>query len=438
MFHNITLSLRKRGAALVGSHEKFQLESRIFHTISIFVGFILVFETAFNLYIGLLASALLSVAVLLIQIYLFYISRFKNKVNTAVLFSVIEINIITGIGYFYNAGLSGATLLLFAASLYIILSVSKKKHWKAFTLLNVLVVFLVTGYEYLHPESIRQHYATRGEFFADNVASYLVTISLIYIGTAAIRKNYIKQKHLADEKTLALELLNAEKVKLFSIIAHDLRTPLASVQQYFDVMTHVEMDAEERAEMEKSLMHTIGNTQELLTNLLKWAKNQMDGGTARLQAVKLSTYLDETTELFEAIALKKDITLTQIADESIIIKADPDMLQLVIRNLLNNAVKFTPNCGKIELKAVISDANCIISITDNGIGIPLGKQGEIFSLNVTSTTGTHNEKGTGLGLVLCKDYTELQGGRIWFTSVVGQGSTFYISLPLVQLSLFTA
>jgi two-component system sensor histidine kinase/response regulator len=164
----------------------------------------------------------------------------------------------------------------------------------------------------------------------------------------------------------------------------------------------------------------------------------MDGGTARLQAVKLSTYLDETTELFEAIALKKDITLTQIADESIIIKADPDMLQLVIRNLLNNAVKFTPNCGKIELKAVISDANCIISITDNGIGIPLGKQGEIFSLNVTSTTGTHNEKGTGLGLVLCKDYTELQGGRIWFTSVVGQGSTFYISLPLVQLSLFTA
>jgi two-component system sensor histidine kinase/response regulator len=101
------------------------------------------------------------------------------------------------------------------------------------------------------------------------------------------------------------------------------------------------------------------------------------------------------------------------------VNADIDMLQLVIRNLLNNAVKFTRAGGLIEVKSITENNNCIISITDNGTGMALGKQAEIFSLSTTSTHGTQHEQGTGLGLVLCKDYTELQGGRIWFNSTEG-------------------
>lgn len=424
-------------ALVIGDPQKLSLESRIFNTFSFFVLLILLFEVFFNIVIHMYVSAALALGVLGVQSVLYYIVRFKNKLQLAVILSAIEINAIKGFGYYYNDGITGATLLLFAASLFVLMSVSHKKLWPFLLAFNALVVVSIIISEYLNPGIIQKHYETRGEQFADNIVSYLVTIILLYVGTAAIRQSYTRQKNLTDEKALALELLNAEKVKLFSIIAHDLRTPLASVQQYFTVMAEVGIDAEERAEMEKSLMETIGKTQDLLTNLLKWAKNQMHGETAHLQAVQLSTYLEETTELFQTIAVKKDITLSTIADQTITVRADPDMLQIVIRNLLNNAVKFTRPGGRIIMKAIADGANCVISISDTGVGIPHKRQADIFSLNNSSTNGTGNESGTGLGLVLCKDYTELQGGRIWFNSVEKEGTTFYISLPLVQLRLFT-
>ena len=133
-------------------------------------------------------------------------------------------------------------------------------------------------------------------------------------------------------------------------------------------------------------------------------------------------------EVFQHIALKKDIVLTININESIAVKADMDMLRLIIRNLLNNAIKFTPAGGNIELTAITQDDDCIISVKDNGIGIPANKHGDIFSLKAKSTYGTENEKGTGLGLVLCKDYTLLQNGKIWFTSTEGVGTTFFVSL----------
>jgi two-component system sensor histidine kinase/response regulator len=429
--------LKKYRLIVIGDPQKFSLESRIFHTFSFFVLLILVFEVFFNIFIHMYVSAVLAFGVLLTQSLFYYLSRVKNKLQLAVILSAVEVNVIKGFGYYYNDGITGATLLLFAASLFILMSVSHKKLWPFLLGFNVVVVVSVIITEYINPDVIKKHYETRGEQFADNIVSYLVTIILIYVGTAAIRQSYTRQKNLADEKALALELLNAEKVKLFSIIAHDLRTPLASVQQYFSVMSEVTIDAQERAEMEKNLVETIGKTQDLLTNLLKWAKNQMDGTSAHLQAVQLSSYLEETTELFQTIAIKKNITLTTTTDQTITVRADPDMLQIVIRNLLNNAVKFTQHGGRVELKAVAEGNNCLISISDNGLGIPLSRQADIFSMNTTSTHGTENEQGTGLGLVLCKDYTELQGGRIWFSSIEKQGTTFFILLPLVQLRLFT-
>ena len=438
MLTDIKDRLKNISAKVIGSPDKLSLESRIFNTFSLFVFILLLLETVFNLCIGLYVSAGLTFAIWAIQLFLYYLTRFKNKLNISVIFSAIEVHVITGVGYFFNAGITGASLLFFMSSIFVILSVSQRKHWYIWIIFNLLTVLLVIMAEYYYPKSIQQHYSSRSELFADNLASYIITLIMISIGTAAIRGNYIKQKQLADEKTLALELLNAEKVKLFSIIAHDLRTPLASVQQYFTVMTEVDLEPAERAELETNLLSTISNTQELLTNLLKWAKNQMDGSTAYLQPVNLHEFLENTATLFTSIATKKEIEVIIDTYEDITVMADADMLQLVIRNLLNNAVKFTNLNGRIELKAAVHGNNCIISIADNGIGIPIGKQAEIFSLNTISTKGTKKEEGTGLGLVLCKDYTELQGGSIWFSSTEGKGTTFFISLPMYQNRLFSA
>ncbi len=237
------------------------------------------------------------------------------------------------------------------------------------------------------------------------------------------------QKQRADEKTLALETLNSEKDKLFSIISHDLRSPLALTQQYFSALKEVEMDNEERQELEKELVNNLSNAEELLNNLLNWAKNQMQNTAPQIKKINLNQLLAKKMEVFQNIALKKDILLTTYINESIAVKADMDMLKLIIRNLLNNAIKFTPTGGKIELTATKQGRDCVIAVKDNGIGIPADKQGDIFSLKANTTYGTENEKGTGLGLVLCKDYTLLQNGKIWFTSTEGAGTTFFVSLP---------
>jgi len=414
---------------VIGSIDEFSLESRIFHSFSAIAFVVLPIQAIFNLAINLPIPALTSLVVCFIQFGLYYLSRFKNKLNIAVILSSIEINILTAFNYFFNSGITGGTLLLFAISLFMAISVSQKKHWFIWFGLNLGTVITITCMEYYDPAVIKIQYATRQDLFIDNVGTYIFIIFILYVGTSSIRKNYNAQKQLADEKTLTLESLNAEKDKLFSIISHDLRSPLALTQQYFSALKEVEMDNEERLELEKELVNNLTNAEDLLSNLLNWAKNQMQNATPKIKKINLNQLLEKKMEVFQNIALKKDIQLITNINENINIKADMDMLRLIIRNLLNNAIKFTPAGGKIVLTAIKQDADCIISVKDTGIGIPTDKHGDIFSLKANSTYGTENEKGTGLGLVLCKDYTLLQKGKIWFTSTEGVGTTFFVSLP---------
>lgn len=414
---------------VIGSTNEFSLESRIFHSFSAIAFIVLPIQVIFNLIIDLPIPAVISAVVCAIQFGLYYLSRFKNKLNLAVILSGIEINILTAFNYFFNAGIAGGTLLLFAISLFMAISVSQKKHWIIWFGLNLVTVITITCMEYYDPSVIKAQYATRQDMFIDNVGTYIFIIFILYVGTSSIRKNYTAQKQLADERTLTLETLNAEKDKLFSIISHDLRSPLALTQQYFSALKEVEMDNEERQELETELVNNLNNAEELLNNLLNWAKNQMQNATPQIKKINLNQLLEKKMEVFQNIAAKKDIVLTTNISENINIKADTDMLRLIIRNLLNNAIKFTPTGGKIVLTTITNDGDCIISVKDTGIGIPAEKQGSIFSLKANSTYGTENEKGTGLGLVLCKDYTLLQNGKIWFTSTEGVGTTFFVSLP---------
>lgn len=414
---------------VIGSTDEFSLENRIFHSFSAIAFVVLPIQVIFNLIIDLPIPALISTVVCAIQFGLYYLSRFKNKLNLAVILSGIEINILTAFTYFFNAGITGGTLLLFAISLFMTISVSQKKHWFIWFGLNLATVVTITCMEYYDPSVIKSQYATRQDIFIDNVGTYIFIIFILYVGTSSIRKNYTAQKQLADERTLTLETLNAEKDKLFSIISHDLRSPLALTQQYFSALKEVEMDNHERQELETELVNNLNNAEELLNNLLNWAKNQMQNATPQIKKINLNQLLEKKMEVFQNIAAKKDIMLTTNISENINVKADTDMLRLIIRNLLNNAIKFTPAGGKIELSATAQDGDCIISVKDNGIGIPANKQADIFSLKANSTYGTENEKGTGLGLVLCKDYTLLQNGKIWFNSTEGVGTTFFVSLP---------
>ena len=170
---------------------------------------------------------------------------------------------------------------------------------------------------------------------------------------------------------------------------------------------------------------------EMLSNLLHWSKSQMEGTNVNLLPVNLLTVLLGTLEMEKLHALKKEISLNYHIPPELKVMADIDMLQLVVRNLVSNAVKFTPQKGEINIDAQTEGNECKITVSDNGKGITADKQEKIFSIKSEAGYGTNNEKGVGLGLVLCKEFIERQGGRISFESTEGLGSRFFIFLPVI-------
>lgn len=232
-----------------------------------------------------------------------------------------------------------------------------------------------------------------------------------------------------QERVHILEQMNTEKNKLISIVSHDLRSPIDSIKSYLELLSLNELSAEERVAMEGQLVDQTRYTSDLLTNLLSWVKSQMGGVTVNLVPVKIKELVDLIAGNKLTSVARKGIKLTYSINPSLEVIADFEMLKIVVRNLLNNAIKFTKPGGEITIKADRKDNEVTISVADTGIGIPPDKQDEIFSSRIHSTYGTDNEKGVGLGLVMCKEFINYQKGRIRFESTQNVGTEFFITLP---------
>jgi signal transduction histidine kinase len=252
--------------------------------------------------------------------------------------------------------------------------------------------------------------------------------------TSFIRNSYYSEREATAQKNSALEISNNTKNKLLSILAHDLKEPLVSIQGYLELLTEYKLEESERLNMEKQLLSRTKDTAFMLSNVLSWTKSQMDAVQISLTSLPLKQTLASTLDVLEAIAKEKGIELQcDIKDEHCVL-GDPDMLQLVVRNLIINAIKFTFPGGDITVSAEKDGANCLIKVKDTGSGIPATQQPSIFSPALKPTFGTGNERGAGLGLMLCKEFTELQGGSISFESELNVGSTFMVSMPLCAAS----
>ncbi|WP_224746357.1 sensor histidine kinase [Mucilaginibacter glaciei] len=345
--------------------------------------------------------------------------------------------------FIYNSGTYGPTDVLMGLSILLVLCVVPKSQQKPWVAVNILIICLLHYIEYSWPQLIPDTYMNKESRYFDITSGYIVVVIVIYYTVTYLRRNYDHEKRSASDKATSieqknhqivdqnheLERVNTERNKLMSIIAHDLRSPLSNIQNYLEMVTEYELETDERRMVEGDLLKVTRSTIDMLGKLLIWSKAQMDGVNVKLGYVTLRQSLFNTIELERSIALKKDITLISEIDWEVKIVADSDMLQLVIRNLINNAIKFTPHGGQISFKAKHIGRECWLIIRDNGIGISSEKQAELFSLRAASTFGTDNEKGVGLGLLLCKEFTELQGGRIWVESPEGEGTVFYVSMP---------
>ena len=240
----------------------------------------------------------------------------------------------------------------------------------------------------------------------------------------------------ALEQNKELRQTMAAKDQLYAVIAHDLRSPIGSIQMMLDVLIQ-NLSAEKIGSEMYELLLMSGRTAEetfaLLDNLLKWTGSQTGRLHAVRQEVNLTDLVDNLTETLKPIAGRKRIVLcTEHPDvEELTVYADADMLKTVIRNLVGNAVKFSQEDSVIRIKAKVKENMAVVSVQDSGCGISEENQKKLLQTGVRFTTsGTHKEEGTGLGLLLCQNFVAQNGGKFWFASKSGEGSTFSFSVPL--------
>lgn len=247
-----------------------------------------------------------------------------------------------------------------------------------------------------------------------------------------LNKELLSQKKTLEENQSYLNELNQTKNKLFSIIGHDLRGPISAFQGLLKLFREGDMNKEEFLNFLPKLKVDIDTISFTLNNLLSWGQSQMNGSVTNPMVTHLDTIVKENIALLTEIAELKSITLINNVEPNCHIWSDPNQIDIIIRNLLSNALKFTPSHGQIIIGAIQKLKHCEIYVKDNGLGMNEETLGKIFNKYSNHTTyGTNDEKGTGLGLSLCVEMVEKNQGRIWANSVLGKGSSFYFTVPRV-------
>ena len=238
----------------------------------------------------------------------------------------------------------------------------------------------------------------------------------------------LHQKEEIEKKSSALSISNGQKDKLFSIIAHDLRSPFVSLQSLLTLFKDDAMPIEEVKEILLRLNVNVDYTVDLVTNLLYWASSQMDGFSAKGTYFSLNNVVKEVFAGMQKPAADKGVALLNTLTSDAVVFADKDMVTLVIRNLLSNALKFCHAGGFVTVSVSINEQETEMCVADTGPGIKEQVLQKIRDGESITTFGTAKEKGTGLGLLLCKDFIARNNGSFRIESVVGKGSNFYFTV----------
>jgi signal transduction histidine kinase len=273
--------------------------------------------------------------------------------------------------------------------------------------------------------------------FVRNILVVVMALTAILLATVyrsgqrrrQINSLLLKHQEETEKRSEELERLNQVKDKFFSIISHDLRSPINALAGLLDLLDKGAVKPDELPYHIKELKTRFNHTRTLLNNLLDWTLLQMDKLNLQATRIQLHKIVEENIQLLSAVQTKQIALVNNVPSDAMAF-ADSNTTNLVIRNLMTNAIKFTNDGGQVSINAEDKGNQWVMYVKDNGIGMSEDVQRILFDKTAPYTTrGTANEKGTGLGLILCKEFIEKNGGSIWVQSKVGEGSTFYFTLP---------
>jgi len=290
-----------------------------------------------------------------------------------------------------------------------------------------------------------QHYINELQQYCKNGQAIWIEVSTQFrfnstgdIEILGVTRNIEERKKYEAEiiqKAEELQKLNSEKDKFLSIIAHDLKSPFNGIMGMSQVIVD-QLKKKDYSEIEKYagiIFQSSERAVGLLTNLMDWARSQTGRMNYNPEKIEMIQLIDEIKPIFDDIAGQKSITISKVLPSNAIVFADKEMISTVFRNLISNAIKFSFPGGEIIIKAEDSQSELKISLIDKGVGVPQSDIDKLFRIDENySTIGTNSEKGTGLGLILCKEFVEKQGGRIWVESEEGKGSVFSFTIPGIR------
>lgn len=332
--------------------------------------------------------------------------------------------------------------------LYIILSV--------FFLKDVFIMLFTTGFSmvsFFVLSVVLEHY--QYQVAADNKFIYLlnkaVSLGFIFYGLFLVKKenttyqfNILEKQKKLHDKNVEIELqkeeladLNAFKTKMFSIISHDLKSPMYGLRTLFQNMHQYNLPAEEVKEMVPDVLKDLNYTTSLLENLLQWSKSQMQSEAANPQEFNMTKLIQEVAGVLRLSLESKCLDLQLTASDPVYVYADRNMIHLVLRNLLSNAIKFTPASGTIEFGYTDFEAFIEVYVQDSGVGISGEALKNIKKQIFYTTKGTSSETGTGLGLMLCNEFLAKNNSQLQIESTPGEGSIFSFTLPKVDMNAGT-
>jgi signal transduction histidine kinase len=244
-------------------------------------------------------------------------------------------------------------------------------------------------------------------------------------------KEVLLQKLHIEEQSQKLEELNETKSKVISVMSHDVKSPIASLQMLLNYVETSDIEPEVFKQMMKEINSSVTSISLLLENILGWSKTQMETSSELEKAnLKMQPIVDEVINLYAPIASKKNIQLINNIPDDCLVLTNKDYMLLILRNLISNAIKFTPQDGNVTITAKETEKDISIAVSDNGIGMSNEEINKLFNVKqLYSSTGTNKEKGTGLGLLFVKESAEKCGGQLIITSKKDEGCCMSVVLP---------
>jgi two-component system sensor histidine kinase/response regulator len=426
---------------LIGTEEEFSLREILFHKTCVIIALLLNVALISSVVMAFSEITLLIVITELILALAFWLSRFMQRYLLAWSI-VVFFSYAFGIAIFFlKGGYEGPAFILSYFSLVFLSATTRSSLQWVWALVHSIVLASFTLYAFYIDDSFVTKYDSEELRVLDHVIYYIIGTFFISVLLSMVRAAYEKQKEKAlghhahvISKEDELKEANKDLTRVLSILAHDVRNPLASIEGYLQLNESGDLDPEMRASLNHDLLKLVKGTSYMLDDMLHWPKGQLHGHNTNMNEQMLGPWLRPTLEHMEALAKAKKIRLKSDFSGTDRVFIDPNMTTVILRNLIQNAIKFSPANSQIDLTVRLHEHDFCIQVCDQGIGIDEEQIKKLFTLKSENKIGTEKELGSGLGLILCKDYTDAQNGTISAKSTLGNGSCFELRIPQNETS----